>query len=369
MKIPGHANSAQQYGFTLVEMLVALAVGVIVFAGIGQVFISTKRTSITQDESSLIQENSRYAAHLLASELRHAGYLGCGSPTNLEVISTGDFADNFTLAVSGYEAAGTAPGDEYTLGGGSSSWNPVLPNELSSKGIIAGSDVIVIRRAKKAGLEFFEQNENGFVITGPKEKTSKGCSETQDSYFGLCPNDMAIISDCINARSFKIDTLYENGDGDLQIYHNANWGGPADLDIKNHFNKKYSRLFTGYTVSFFIRKNSNNIPSLYRLISDRSPAAEELVEGVENMQILYGIDSDGDGTVNQYLPASNALDFSQVISVRIALLLRSARSLPNRTKPETAPVMELLSARITPANDTILRRVFDTTVQLRDQGS
>ena len=359
----------QQSGFTLVEMLVALAVGVIVFAGIGQVFISTKRTSVTQDEITLLQENSRYAAHLLGSELRHAGYLGCGSPGNLSVTSAGTFTDNFTVSVSGYEAAGTAPGAEYSLDSGSAGWEPGLPNELSDKGILAGSDIIVVRRAKDIGLEFAEQNENGFVITSPTAKTAQGCSETQDSYYGLCPGDMAIVSDCIKVRSFKINTLHESGGGGLQIYHNENWGGTSDLDIKNHFNKKQSRLFTGYTVSFFIRNNTSNIPSLYRLVSNHSPAVEELIEGVENMQILYGIDSDGDGAANQYLPAGNTIDFSQVISVRIALLLRSNRGKPNRVPPERTPGWDLLSTKITPTSDNLFRRVFSTTIQLRDEGN
>ncbi len=367
MKTLSYASSAQQYGFTLVEMLVALAVGVVVFAGIGQIFISTQKTSIMQDESALLQQNSRYAAHLLASELRHAGYLGCGNPLNLKVVSTGSFADNFTLAVSGYEAAGTAPGDEYTLGGENGSWNPSLPNELSDKGIIAGSDVLVIRRAKKASLVFSEQNENGFIITGPKEKTSKGCNETQDSYFGLCPNDMAIVSDCINARSFKIASL-NDGSGNIQLYHNDHWGDPND--INNHFNEKHSRLFKGHTISFFIRKNSRGIPSLYRLISDHSPTPEELIEGVENMQILYGVDSDGDNVVNQYQPADAAIDFRQIISVRIALLLRSTRRKPKIQPPaEKAPEWKLLSTKVTSLDDNLLRRVFSSTIQLRNQGS
>ncbi len=369
MKARCYTTPAQQHGFTLVEMMVALAVGIIVFAGIGQIFITTKRTSVTQDETTQLQENTRYAAHILTSELRHAGYLGCGSPANLDINSAGTFADNFAVAVSGYEATGTSPGAEYSLDGGSTGWSPGLPDELSDKDIIAGSDVIVIRRAKNIGLEFSEQNQNGFIVSGSLAKTAKGCSETQDSYYGLCPGDMAIVSDCINVRSFKINSLYENGGGDLQIYHNDNWGGSGDLDIKNHFNKNYSRLYTGYTISLFIRNNTSNIPSLYRLISNRSPAAEELVEGVENMQILYGIDSDGDGVANRYLPAGNTVDFSQVISVRIALLLRSNRGLPNRTLPETSPSWDLLSTKITPANDNILRRVFSTTIQLRDQGS
>ncbi len=359
----------QHGGFSLVEMLVALAVGIILFAGLGQVFITTKRTSITQEESALLQENSRYAAYLLSREIHHAGYLGCGTSANLKVHSAGTFDDNFGVAIGGYDAAGTTPGDNYIIGSENGTWSPALPAELSDKAILAGSDVIVLYRASGVGLRFSSQNSNGFVISNPEEKTPNGCGETQDSYYGLCPGNIALVSDCTSARSFVIDSMTLNGDGDLQLYHNEGWGGTGDPDINNRFNKDYSRLYTGYTITFFVRNGPNNIPSLYRLISGPSANAEALIEGVENMQILYGIDSDGDGTVNRYLPASGSLDFSQVISLRIALLLRSTRGIPNRKTPETAPSWNLLATEIITGSDTLLRKVLSTTVQLRDQGA
>ena len=358
----------RQRGFNLVEMLVALAVGMILFVGLGQVFVTTKHSSITHEETALLQENSRYAAHLLAREIHHAGYLGCGTSANLDVQSTGIFGDRFDVAIDGYDAVGTAPGDDYTLGSESGTWSPPLPADLSNKGILPGSDVIVIHRAKGIGLKFSVQNGNGFIVPNPQEKTSNGCGGLQDSFYGLCPGSIALVSDCTNARSFVIDTLTLNGAGDLEIYHNEGWGGPGDPDINNQFNNEFSRLYTGYTISFFIRNGPNNVPSLYRLISGPSATPEALIEGVENMQILYGVDSDGDGTVNQYLPASGTLDFSKVISLRIGLLLRSVRGLPHRKPPKSPPGWRLLDTEITTASDTLLRKVLNTTTQLRDQG-
>ncbi len=359
-----------QRGFSLVEMLVAMVIGLILFAGLGQVFVTTKRTSITQEESALLQENSRYAAYLLAREVHHAGYLGCGAPANLEVYSSETFGDDFGLAIAGYEAANTAPGDTFTIGGSQSgSWSPALPATLGNEQILPGSDIVVIYRASGTGVKFSAQTSNGFVIQNPQERISQGCSETQDSFYGLCPGDIALVSDCSAARSFIIDSMTLNGSGDLELYHNEGWGGAGDPNINNQFNKDYSRLYTGYAVSYFIRNNQNNVPSLYRLISGPSAAAEEMIEGVENMQILYGIDSDGDGTVNRYVPASGSLDFSQVISLRMALLLRSVREIPNRNPPPSSPSWNLLATNIVTDSDTLLRKVLTITAQLRDQGN
>ncbi len=349
-------------------MLVALAVGILLFAGLGQVFMTTKRTSITQEESGMLQENSRYAAYLLAREIHHAGFLGCGTAANLKVHSSGTYGDNFSMAVSGYEAVGTAPGESYALGEGGGTWSPALPAELSGAQIMAGSDVIVLHRAAGIGLRFSSQTDSGFVIADPREKTSQGCSATQDSYYGLCPGDVALVSDCVSARSFTIDSLALNGDGDLEIRHNQGWGGANDPDINNRYNEDFARLYSGYTISFFVREGPNDIPSLYRLVSGPSANAEPLIEGVENMQILFGIDSDGDGSVNQYLPAGPGLDFSKVISVRIALLLRSVRDIPNRKPPNSPPAWNLAGTEIVTKADRLLRKSFSTTVQLRDQG-
>ena len=49
----------------------------------------------------------------------------------------------------------------------------------------------------------------------------------------------------------------------------------------------------------------------------------ELVEGIENMQVLYGIDPDEDGSANQYLTAATVTDWTTVVSVRIAILASS----------------------------------------------
>ncbi|MDT8372197.1 MAG: PilW family protein, partial [Gammaproteobacteria bacterium] len=52
--------------------------------------------------------------------------------------------------------------------------------------------------------------------------------------------------------------------------------------------------------------------------------AVELIEGIENMQILYGEDTDADNTANYYVPAgTGGLNMNQVVSIRISLLVRS----------------------------------------------
>ncbi len=122
--------------------------------------------------------------------------------------------------------------------------------------------------------------------------------------------------------------------------------------------------------AYYIGKDTtnNNIPTLYRrrLVSGTTMVSEPLAEGVENMQILYGEDTDSpaDGSANRYLPAgTGGLNMNNVVSVRVSLLLRSTEdNITTQKQPYT-----FNGATITPA-DRRLRRVFTTTIRIRNRG-
>jgi type IV pilus assembly protein PilW len=102
----------------------------------------------------------------------------------------------------------------------------------------------------------------------------------------------------------------------------------------------------------------------------------ELVPGVENMQILYGVDTDGDRTANVYLRASDitSVNQDQIVSARFSLLLRS----PTEISPIANNTTYVLngvtvgsnpsaSASATAFTDRRVRRVVDFTVNLRNR--
>ncbi len=134
-------------------------------------------------------------------------------------------------------------------------------------------------------------------------------------------------------------------------------------------------------ISFFIQ-DANNQPALHRVTATGSAtivaattainteftgadANDALIEGIENMQILYGEDTDGDSTPNRYVAAGTVgLNMDDVVSVRISLLIRSIDN--NLTPAPTAYVFNGIST--TPAaGDRRLRRVFTSTIVLRNR--
>ena len=89
----------------------------------------------------------------------------------------------------------------------------------------------------------------------------------------------------------------------------------------------------------------------------------ELVTGVDGMQILYGVDTTLDGAVDSYAPASAALPWAQVLSVRVSLLINSGTVVPG----SPAGPFVLLNAPAITINDQLMRKVYTTTVSLRNR--
>lgn len=137
-----------------------------------------------------------------------------------------------------------------------------------------------------------------------------------------------------------------------------------------------ARFFSIQTITYSIQADpaNNNTPSLFQSIN--GGAAVVLVEGVENMQILYGenttaapippaIPTDANFSADRYIPANLVGNWAEVVSVRVSVVMRTQENnLATAPQPYT-----INGALITPpSTDLRLRRVFSTTVSLRNRG-
>ncbi|HJP37460.1 MAG TPA: PilW family protein, partial [Gammaproteobacteria bacterium] len=107
-------------------------------------------------------------------------------------------------------------------------------------------------------------------------------------------------------------------------------------------------------------------PVLNRRSSEVNPVnPEEVIEGVENMQILYGEDTAGnDQIADTYVTAAAVADWDNVVSVRVSLLMRSVEEYGPDQDNAT---YDLLGTIIDPVDDRRRRRVFTATIQLRNR--
>ena len=374
-----HRRRTRHNGFSLIELMVAITLGLLLTGGLIQLFSSSRVTFQTNDALARVQENGRFALESLKRELRESGTGGfCAGQLEIrnhlrEDCSNGgeDFFDP-NRAVTGWEFAGTGSNEDYTIlddldpatttasnwessaTGGSS-----LPSTL--QGLVApGSDVVVVRRLEPiAGVTASAGN-------GPGD-----ASIDLETSHGLDSNAIVLVTNCGNATD-----LFQNGSSG-SAFSEASGGcaspgpGNTSLDWATGYGGSM-QAFRVRIVAYFIGVDDDGQPGLFRLdMSNGNSAAvrEELVKGAESLQILYGFSEAapaGDGqSINSWLSAEQVPSdgWQQVIAMRIGLTFRSSEIADG---DRSVQVFNLSGANISSPGDGRFRSSFSTTVALRN---
>lgn len=333
-----HPRRAAQQGVSLVEIMVALVAGLILIGGVGQVYLSNKQTYRVQEAQSRLQENGRYALELLERDVRRAGYQGCrsrGSVTPNIIANPPVVAFNTATAVTGSEATDAA-------------WSPAVSASLGA--VVAGTDTITIQFA--AGCGGHLMGNMGVDNANIQISAANTCDLEADDVF--------MISDCVNADIARA-TSVSKGMTIETIAH-------AEGNTTNRLSKAYqsdAEILRVYSYTYYIRNGQSGQPALWRLDNTQAVGGDnpaELVEGVEDMQITYGEDTDSDGTPNQYLAANAVGNWANIRSVRINLLFRTLDN--NLT---TAAQTYSFNGTTAAAGDRRLRRTFTATISVRNR--
>jgi len=337
-------NFKRSKGLSLVELMVALALSLIIGAAVMQMFLSSKTTYRVQDAMSRLQENGRFAVSLLAAESRMAGYMGCG---NLDEISINVIASPPPLDA-------TNPLGEI-MGGA---------NNVSSAnawGASAGTDVLIIRKASSLGLQ----------LTGNMAVDNANI-QLQDNTLGLIAGDTLFIADCVSADIFRATSVSATG-GKTTVAHANN------LNTNNRLSKAYgtdAEVMAFEEVTFFVRDtarlSADGTPVralwMQRRFANRSDTSAnpaELVDGVEDFQVEYGIRTGNSPVASEYRTANSVTDWSRVVSVRFRLLLRSNDNNVVAKAGDAAQSINFNGAAV--AADGRLRQAFGSVVAIRNR--
>jgi type IV pilus assembly protein PilW len=322
---------SKQKGISLVEVLVALVISLFLLGGIVQVYLGNKTTFKFTNALAEIQENGRFALDWMSQDLRMSNEWGCVrfNPADTDninnTIDAGTFAGydsnlhDFTgeEAVEGTNNAGLNGSDTVTIRGG----KPGQAN-VKSPFVPAGTASLNITPGGRIG-------QGDFVLV-----TRCGAND-------LLIEAEADILRVTNATSTPANTLLA-------------FAGTKSQQFQND-----ASVIELQTVTYSIANGASGQPSLFRT---EFGTALELVEGIEEMQILYGVDSDSDESANQYLSSNNVADFEDVVSVRVMLLMRSIDDFV----AEAPQTYSFNGVQTTPA-DRRLRQVFTATVALRNR--
>ena len=330
-------------GLSLVELLVAMAVSLVLLGGIYQIFFSSTTTYAVNENFSRLQENARFAMSFLERDVRQAGYRGCRNDnsafSNL-LNNPADFINNFAMPLEGFEANAT-------------SWDRTLPAVVTVP--LAGSDILALRNQLEGTVTHLLQDlaalDDPLVIP----------PGTKDTPFKSAGGDLGMISDCQGATVFHVPAFdYEKGKVSHIVRIDDPSANPKALDRFYLRNTEVSRVAT---VLYYVRLSPEKIPCLYRKVGTDDATA--LVEGVESMHILYGVDDNDDQAADRYVAASATLPWQRVVSIRVGLLLRSLSEVPRGAID--SQVYDVNGQAIGPLNDRHFRQVFLTTIGLRNR--
>lgn len=334
MKTTTQKTVSKESGIALVELMIAMVLGLFLVGGIMQIFSSSRHTYRMHEATSRMQESGRMALEVLSRDVRMADFWGCASDitnvvNNLDNTGAGyiDFGAGGVVGVEG----GPGVPDSITLRGGVDSGLPVMP----PYGPQASANI----------------------------KTIAGN--------GLQQDDVVFVSDCTSADIFQITNA--NPDGAGVLVHNTGAGSPGNYNATNPgcpganahcLSKIYgadASIFTSREITYTVAMGSEGQPALFR-------NGLEYLDGVEDLQILYGEDLDppgtaGNGTADYYVPADQIADMNNVISIRFAVVTRSYDD--NLTSGIAQNYAVLGANRVAP--DTRLRQVYTSTVNVRNR--
>ncbi len=322
----------RQAGISLVEVLVALVISLFLLGGIIQVYTGNKATFAFTSALAEIQENGRFALDTMSQDLRLSATRGCvafdpGPPSNINNTINGGTYGGYDSNFHDFT------GEEEIEGTNNTGLN--------------GSDALTVRGARPG-----QRNVEG-PFTAPTDQRL-----FTDTIGTLAAGDIILVARC-GANDLLIDA-----EADILPVTSVTVASPTQSQINLGANKSQqfgadAIIIELQTVTYSIAAGESGEPALWR---NDGGVAQELVEGVEEMQILYGIDTDTDQFPNQYVDADNVPDFDDVVSVRIQLLVRSIDDFVT-DDPQT---YTFNGATITPA-DRRIRQVFSTTIALRNR--
>lgn len=119
-----------------------------------------------------------------------------------------------------------------------------------------------------------------------------------------------------------------------------------------------------FVTSLYGVSTANQLVCASQLSNGATSAPVALAEGVEDMRVLYGLDLESDGIANRYAPAGNVMNWNQVVSIRITLLINSV----GEAQPAASNVC--LGCVVFPGTrDRLVRGEFETTIGLRNPAS
>lgn len=322
-------------GFSLVELMVAMVLGLLLSGAAISLFITARESYRTNEALARVQETGRYAFEILARSLREAGGIPCGSnlPTaNVLKNASSNWWSNWGKGIQGYE------GDDNTFP------KPFGPDRAVRAPRAPGTDAVIVWSGTgDSGVTIVAHNPNAAQF---KVNTSAHGLEDGDIVMA-CDYRQAAIFQVTNANSNNVTIVHNVGNSVSPGNCSKGLGYPTDCTDPN--GKFYSFAGAGTITklashAWYVGCNGRGLcstpagRSLYRLrLGNKNgtnlAAAEEIVDGVWDLQLQY-LMRDASGVLDtQYRDATAVTDWSRVVAVRLELTTRTGENVGTTGAP------------------------------------
>lgn len=417
----------QVQGLSLIELMVAMTIGLFLLLGLIQVLDASRSSYNVATGVARTQENARFAIDSMQRDLRMAGHMGCVNDQahmapimpaasdasreglNLWFLNTTDRTNRsfnalsgnqmplrFDMGIQGFEATGTAPGNQVTMPSGTpptgtaDKWSPALPAPIAALNPVVGSDIVVIRYLSGDGVPAKLTAPSGTTYTITPEAYGKTVVTGGPSgMFGLadCKQVSIFGSTAINTGTGVVTVDTTAGLNKSGMFSESEWNYEDALQPP--------MLYRAEVVVYYIGRGAgdgtNRPPSLFRARAVANATGgvtftpEELVEGIESLQMLYGVDAHlpdqlPRGSIERMYVASTVSDqnnpnnaaadrWRRVGSVQIGMLMRSAERSSAEQSTEAPRVLGVKHLRGAgdAVKDGYFRSGYETTVALRNR--
>jgi type IV pilus assembly protein PilW len=302
-------NKHQQSGFSLIELMVAVTLGLFLMTALVEVLLSGNRSFTSANHLSRLQENGRIATNMIVTDLKRAGYMGGNSEIANILGSLGPVAPAISCPTA------------------DSTWGRMVTEGIS------GLDDTNTGYACIANSDYLR----GDVLT------------------------VRLASPWIVTGAFSATSLYLR----TSMFEGKIFAGTDEANIENIINDQPQQVHELLSYSYFVGNSGRScsgapVPALLRVRMDSAglPTTDELLPGVEHFQVQYGVNG-------QYLDANEvtAIDaFDQVVTARIWLLIRAECAETGFTDGKTYTLGDQV---YTPA-DGFRRQMYSSVINLRN---
>jgi type IV pilus assembly protein PilW len=325
---PRQRRCEQMMGLSLIELLVSMALGVLLSAAMVSTYLGSKRSYFHDEQIARMQENGRYAMRLLSRELGMTGFYG--GLLSVSSVVPGSVATDCSLLPWALAPMDTLElVNDFSGESDPEAVNTTVYTCLDSAAIASETDVLAIKRtASEASLR---RGVSAAALTASTGKIwyLRVQSGYQPRWELLRPIDL------LDAKMSDASLSY--------------WEAIAKI----------------YFIRNYALKKGDGISSLCsETLTGNAMTSRCLVEGVENLQVEFGIDTDYDGVANQYSAAPSGAQMQFAVAARIHLLIRSISELPGHVDRST---YSLGQKKVTATGDGYKRMVFSSTVLLHNR--